>query len=148
MNLIRTDPKGARVNALRRHCLRHRHLAAWLVVLALAARLLVPAGFMPVAANGGVTMMLCTGMGPVTATPHAMPGMRHGAPAKQDGHGKAEAPCAFSSVTAPTLGGADPLLLAAAILFVMAVAIRRRTPLRMALREHLRPPLRGPPALG
>ena len=101
---------------------------------------------MPVLGETGMRLVLCDGTGPFVAAGHAMRGMHH-APATSH-KGKAEAPCAFSSVAAPTLGGAAPLLLAAAILFVMGLAIRRREPRRVALRQHLRPPLRGPPALG
>ena len=52
-------------------------LGALLAALALLVRVLVPAGFMPMAAAGGVpTLVLCSGQGPmVMPMPQAMAGM-------------------------------------------------------------------------
>jgi hypothetical protein len=47
---IRPTALGIRVFALRRHLSLYRWSAAWLVALAFAVRLLVPAGYMPMAA--------------------------------------------------------------------------------------------------
>ncbi|WP_373928598.1 hypothetical protein QTN93_18930 [Sphingomonas aerolata] len=49
---------------LRRLLRDHPALAAWLVVVALAMKILVPGGFMPVVANGVLTIQLCAGVGP------------------------------------------------------------------------------------
>ena len=43
-------------------------LIAVLLFVILAGRVLVPAGFMPVATSQGVVVMLCTGQGPMTVT--------------------------------------------------------------------------------
>lgn len=85
---------GTLVSAFRRHLNCHRWPAAWLVLLALAVRLIVPAGYMPMA--GKAALEICAGQTadlPFTAsTPviapmagmasmHAMPamkGMDHG----------------------------------------------------------------------
>ena len=94
------------------------------------------------ASGGSITVELCSGYGPMTmAMP--MPGTTHHG-GKHDG-GKAEQPCAFAGLNAPAVGGADPLLLAMALAFVMAAAFwidLRPAPRRS---RHLRPPLRGPP---
>lgn len=130
------------MTALRRHFLRHRAFAGWIVAAALLMKLLVPAGYMPTVSGNSVIIQICSGYGPMTM---AMP-----MPGKQD-HGedhqqsKAEMPCAFSGLSAPTLAAADPVLLALAILFVMVVGARFIVPLPAASPAHLRPPLRGPP---
>lgn len=138
----------------RRHLLRHRHLAAWAIAAALLMRMLVPTGYMIGGAGGALTILLCPGYAP---TPDAaMPGMAHhaGQAHHQDGrehpgkHSGGEMPCAFSGLSAPSLGGADPLLLALAIAFVVATAFRapdREGP--PGAQPFLRPPLRGPPSL-
>lgn len=127
---------------VRRHVLRCRWLAAWLFAAALLMKVLVPAGYMLDVSNGAVTIELCSGYGPMKmAVP--MPGMTHHGD-KHD-RGKAEQPCAFAGLAAPALAGADPLLLAAALAFIIAAAFRavvRPLPTR---NRHLRPPLRGPP---
>lgn len=133
------------MTALRRHFLRHRALAGWIVATALLMKLLVPAGYMPAVSGNSVIIQICSGYGPMTmAMPMPMPGKQdHGQDHQQS---KAEMPCAFSGLSAPTLAAADPVLLALAILFVMVVGARFVVPLPTASPAHLRPPLRGPPA--
>ncbi|VXD02574.1 conserved hypothetical protein [Sphingomonas sp. T1] len=136
---------------LRRLLRDHPALAAWLVVVALAMKILVPGGFMPVVANGVLTIQLCAGAGPVSAaTPvpvhAAMPGMTHDPDKTQ--HAGREMPCAFSGLTTAGLAAADPVLLALAIAFVVATVFRAATPVVARAPEFLRPPLRGPPVRG
>lgn len=137
---------------LRRLFLDHRALSALLVVLALSMKLLVPAGFMPVVSGGTITVLLCDGTGPqrmaISMPMHAgMAGMaHHGEDQKKQDHQGKDMPCAFSGLSAPSMAGADPLLLALAIAFVVAIVFRRATPIAVRRRAHLRPPLRGPPA--
>lgn len=126
-----------------RACLRdRRHFALALILLALTMRLLLPIGFMPDVSAGRITIALCTGHGPATAEIALPSGTNHhdsGQTAKQD------MPCPFASGAAHGLGGADPILLAIAIAFVMALGFVA-TPLpRRAEAAHLRPPSRGPP---
>ncbi len=129
------------MTALRRHFLRHRALAGWIVAAALLMKLLVPAGYMPAVSGNSVIIQICSGYGPMTmAMP--IPGKEQGQDHQQ---GKAEMPCAFSGLSAPTLGATDPVLLALAILFAMVAAIRFVLLLPAASPAHLRPPLRGPP---
>ncbi len=136
---------------LRRLLRDHPALAAWLVVVALAMKILVPGGFMPVVANGVLTIQLCAGAGPVSAaTPApvhaAMPGMTHDPDKTQ--HAGREMPCAFSGLTTAGLAAADPVLLALAIAFVVATVFRVAPPVVARAPEFLRPPLRGPPVRG
>lgn len=83
------------MSALRRHLSLHRWPAAWLVAFALAVRLLVPAGYMPMAGQAGLE--ICAGQTPdlpvINSMPMAsMPGMGamdHAMPMHGAGHGKA-----------------------------------------------------------
>lgn len=124
------------------------------LLLALAVRLLVPSGFMPVVTAGGVTIVPCSGMGPsigtgptMIASPHHMGEDRHH-PASQDTSGKSESPCAFAGLGMPAMGGADPVQIAAALTFVLALAFIAAVASTSRLPTHLRPPLRGPPLRG
>ena len=102
--------------------------------LALAMKLIVPAGFMPTISDGRFIVTVCTGTGPMSM---AMPGLDHG---------KSEAPCAFAGLAAPSLAAADAVLLAAAIVFVVALGVQPIGPRKTPDVPHLRPYLRGPPA--
>ena len=133
------------MTALRRHFLRHRALAGWIVAAALLMKLLVPAGYMPTMSGNSMIIQICSGYGPMTMAmpiPGPIPGQDHGQDHQQ---GKAEMPCAFSGLSAPTLAAADPILLALAILFVMVAGTRFIVPRPARSPAHLRPPLRGPP---
>jgi hypothetical protein len=79
--------------------------------------------------------------------PMDMPGMRHTMPAdgKSKEHGKTEMPCAFSSLFAQALGGADPILLVAALAIVATLALHATPRTIVPVAAYLRPPLRGPP---
>ncbi len=129
------------MHSLRRLVLRHRHWAALLLVLALLARALLPAGYMPVMAGKTLTVAMCQGDGPVTINIPVSAGKAGG----ESGGGVHHAPCAFSALNGAALAAADPLLLAEAILFAFVLALYALPlpPLRRS--GHLRPPLRGPP---
>lgn len=131
---------------LRRFLLAHRHLAALVCVAALAMKLLVPSGYMLSSGHGRMAITICSGVASASANMD-MPGMGtgddHGQPKE---HGKAEMPCAFSSLLAQALAAVDAILLLAAIAFIIRVG---RLPAARAARpatRYLRPPLRGPPA--
>ena len=107
-------------------------------------KMAVPVGYMPVMANGSITLALCSGFGPEKMS-MTMPGMA-------DHHGKTEQaggndmPCGFAGHTPASLTGADPILLLVAIAFIVATIFR--IPVSRPIRRisYLRPPLRGPPA--
>src|SRR6478752_7235787 len=105
------------MTALRRHFLRHRALAGWIVAAALLMKLLIPAGYMPGMSGNSMIIQICSGYGPMTLN-MPIPGKEQGQDHQQS---KAEMPCAFSGLSAPTLAAADPVLLALAILFVMVM---------------------------
>ena len=122
-----------------------RGRAAWLVVLALLAKLMIPAGYMPVAIDGRMTITLCSGTGPEQlAMAHAMPG--HGA--HHDEHdGKAEMPCPFSGLAMAALGNVAVADVAALPALFALPMLRRATWAAPPGRVHRRRPARGPPAL-
>ncbi|WP_245409636.1 DUF2946 family protein [Allosphingosinicella vermicomposti] len=129
------------MTVLRRYLFQHRVLAIWLVALALAMKALIPAGYMP-AADGQMIVQLCTESGPDMIVV-AVPGLKHG----ESGHeSKADMPCAFSGLAAPLLGSIPPALIAAAIVFILALGLRPLIAPVSAITPFLRPPLRGPPA--
>jgi hypothetical protein len=78
-----------------------RLLVGLLLLPALAARLMVPQGFMPgTGADDAPTMQMCHGAGPMPAATHPMPSGDDPAPDKGQHH---EAPCVFAAAgtTAP-----------------------------------------------
>ncbi|ONF95349.1 hypothetical protein [Sphingomonas jeddahensis] len=136
---------------LRSALLKQPLLAAAILLAALLLRMFVPAGFMPMVENGRLTLVVCTGYGPApmpaaSEQAHAMPGMQHHQPAQHDpAQHQAQNPCAFADLALPAIGGADPVQLAAALLFIVTLALFGRSTAPPAATRHLRPPLRGPP---
>ena len=106
-------------------------------------KVLVPAGYMPTVSGNSMIIQICSGYGPMTmAMP--IPG-KNDSTGQNEHQGKAEMPCAFSGLYAPSLAATDPVLLALAILFIMVAAIRVAIPVPASSPAYLRPPLRGPP---
>jgi hypothetical protein len=104
-----------------------------LIALALAMKVAVPVGFMPVAAPGQLMVLVCTEFGPQHVAID-VPGM----PAKSDDAAKTDQPCAFSGLGLAWLPGADALLLAAALVFILRSALLRWLP-----RGWRQPPICG-----
>lgn len=131
-----------------RRLLAQRHFAVLLCAATLLLKLLVPTGYMIGSEHGRMTVELCSEIAPQPMAVD-MPGMHgdmrdHG---KSKDHGKAEMPCAFSGLSAASLAAVDPIQLAALIAFVMSVGLAGLTLPLPSRRAHLRPPLRGPPAI-
>ena len=127
---------------------RYARLALVLVVLALAVKALVPAGYM-ISSTGArfLTVTICAG---ASGTPKqmriAIPDKDGTSSDHSEAAGKSQ-PCAFSGLGHAALSGADPLLLAAALAFISLVGLAPlRTPPARDI-PFLRPPLRGPPSL-
>ena len=120
----------------------------------LAMRLLIPMGHMPVIDAGRFAIVVCpdaTGAAPMAG----MADDDHAAASPHpDGHGKrshgdnrgAGQVCAFAGLSAPLLGGVDPVLLVAALAWVAAVALTTLPPQAGRCVPHLRPPSQAPPA--
>lgn len=131
------------MHRLRHLVLANRPFACAVLALALLLKIVIPAGFMPATSNGQLVVSVCSGMGPTTMV-MTIPGIAH--KADGDGHGsKPEQPCAFAGFAAPSLAAADLFLLAAAILFVLALGMRPLVLPASTVPPYLRPPLRGPP---
>lgn len=119
-----------------------------LCILALAVRAVVPAGLMPARANGQMVLALCSGTAN-GAIAVAIP-LRGSNPAPGDEHDAqhmAHMPCAFAGLAMPGLAAAPPVLLLAAIHFVLRHAWRGLPLLAVPAPARLRPPLRAPPAI-
>lgn len=130
---------------LRRLALACPRLTALLIALALAAKLLVPTGFMPMVSAQGVTLVICNGAAPQKQHVSGGHGSHHGQHDEEAPPAKSDPQCAFSGLSAPAIAAIDPLLLAIAIFFIRATSFQAT---RVSLRSralHLRPPLRGPP---
>jgi hypothetical protein len=139
---------------LRRHLTIHRWAAAWLVVFALAVRLLVPAGYMPMSGKFGLE--ICAGQTPDLLSLGAMPRMEsmdHAMPMKGMDHGKAmpgdhDHDCGFGAAVG---GAADlPNLILPAPLAPVALPALfiRAVPVRPGLGLAAPPPPKtGPPSL-
>ncbi len=108
------------------------------VLLALAARVVVPTGFMPAQAAAGLE--ICWG----GAGPLLLGTDEHGAGG--DAHDRLHAPCAFAPLAAAALPpvSSAPLLAPAVGVQPSAAPYPALPAARCA---HLRPPLRGPPVL-
>jgi hypothetical protein len=136
--------------ALNRTLLAQRHLAMLICVAALAMKLLVPAGYMLSAHHGRISVTLCAGVAPSPAPPAMtapMAGMHDGTRdhERKDSHGQVELPCAFAGLAHQALAAADPILLAAAIAYIVALGVMARAHRLTPVSHHLRPYLRGPP---
>src|SRR5690606_4275919 len=134
--------RGARIMAtLRQILLRHRRLAALVVVLALCLKALVPNGYMVGADDGRLTVMICNGAD-LAASEIVIPMKNTGGTEKQAGDSVA---CPYSALGHGTLGGVDPVLLAGAILFVLLLGFAPVSAPMLNRPAFRTPPLRGPP---
>lgn len=129
------------MHALRALLFDNRRLAFGLVVLALSIKALIPSGYMLSDKAGHVlTVTICGDASGQALTKQIE------VPARGKGdHAKAEATCAWGLLAMAALGGADALLLAAALAFILALGFMAGRPALPARRGQLRPPLRGPP---
>ena len=129
---------------LRRLAMSNRCWAATLFGLALLLKALMPAGYMTVSSGKSITVEICSGTGPASLTLHIP---TDGSDKGGKGATSAEQPCAFAGLSAQALAAVDPVILAAALAFTFILALLT-VDLRLPRhRDHLRPPLRGPPAL-
>lgn len=131
------------MTALRHALHRHVWLAATIIVLALAMRAIVPSGFMVMNNSKTFTIGLCNDMAATATLTIPMKKDASGTAGKEQGKG--DGVCPYAGGAHAAIGGADPLLLAAAIAFVLAIAIRFVPIARPAPIARLRPPLRAPP---
>lgn len=108
-------------------------------LLALGLRLLVPAGWMPVASANGITFTLCSGSGEQQVVAG-----KAGKPAPDSGMTQ-DGPCAFSGLGSPALPDVPPAVALQIFLLFIALGLAATPRLQIAAIAWLRPPLRGPP---
>ncbi len=141
------------IEALRSRPGRPRTIALALLACALALRLLVPAGWMPVADAQGLHLVLCSGSGPLEMpSPHVLPAMAGMHQAGHTGHdhhhqGMPDHPCAFAGLG---LALAEPVLPMLAPVAIAAQTLVTLIPAAVAVGRGLAappPPPTGPPAL-
>lgn len=95
---------------------------------------------MPSFDHGRFEIAICTGAGPATMAME-MPGMAKPGAA----HEAMKSPCAFADLALPAIGGADPIQLAEAIRFILALGLVIAVGIAPLPQGRLRPPKRGPP---
>lgn len=123
---------------------RNLAVAALILALALAMKALVPAGYMVGSLSAKtLSVMVCDGQGNETVKQIAVGGKVDG-PAED--HSKAAKECPFTALSMHSLSAADPVLLALALAFILALGFVPISPIRVERRSFLTPPLRGPPA--
>jgi hypothetical protein len=129
------------MTALRAFFLHHRRLAAVLVMAALCMKALVPAGYMLGQGARTLTVEICAdSIGQRIVKQITVPQSGHSS--EKD---KGDSPCHFTALGHAALGGADPVLLALALVFIMAMGFAALQPAAPRRVSYLRPPLRGPP---
>lgn len=133
------------MTTLRAFFLRHRATALAVIALALMMKALVPAGFMLDSGSRVLSVRLCEDS--IGRVDHqvalTIKTIKTTAPTGK--HVAAHDVCPFSSLAHASLGGADPVQLALALLFILALGLAPRTPLRLPRVLRLQPPAQAPP---
>lgn len=135
------------MSGLRLFFRHHRRLAALLIALVLAIKALVPAGYMVSQPGKVLTIAICADSLGAKITRQIVVAHDAGPGDAAGEHGDAAAACPYAGLSMAALPGADALLVALALAYVLA---RGFAPVRPAARRrvpYIRPPLRGPPAL-
>jgi hypothetical protein len=140
--------RRAAMNLMRALILGHRQLAMLLLALALCVKALVPAGFMVERKAMVLTVSICAdGLGARTTQQMVIP-MKPD-PASHGGEqSKRDGSCGFTSLGFGALAVADSALLAAAMLFILALGFTAVVQRRFVAPVRLLPPAQGPPLFG
>ena len=117
----------------------------WLaLVAAVLLRAAMPSGWMPVAQDDSIRVLLCSGSGPVEIV---VPIKRDSEPANGD-HGAApNDPCPFGLALAKAMDLPGPVPEMALPIAEKPLDGERLAAVRLAILRSLRPPARGPPTL-
>lgn len=136
------------MSRFRGHIFAHARMTLVLLALALALKALVPAGFM-LSVNGErmVTVTICADASDAPRQMKIAISDKDDAAGGHSNAAKMDQPCAFSGLGHAALGGADPVLLAAALAFILVMGFAQPPALPLRSIAFLRPPLRGPPSL-
>lgn len=112
---------------------RFRMLGLWLTACALALRLIVAPGFMPVASSDGFTIALCSGQG--AASVHI--------PGKSDPAMPGGGSCAYAALAVATAPDVPAVLLPPVVLAPVAKIL-----IPLVRSPHIGVPAPPPPAIG
>jgi hypothetical protein len=130
------------MNTLRAFVLRHRAMAFAVIALGMAMKAVIPTGYMVGGDARTLTVRICDGYADASqAVAIAVKG--HGDAGKTAHDQQA---CPFSGLGHAGLTGADPVLLAAALAFILLLGITAPVVPGPRPVSRLRPPLRAPPA--
>lgn len=133
------------MNPLRAFLLRYRSLAFMMVLAALCMKALIPSGYMIGQNSKVLTVQIChDGLGETITKRIVIP--MNGDPSDSTGK-QVKGDCAFTSLSMASMAGASHALLAIALAFIIALGFAPMQLPRPKRMFHLRPPLRGPPAL-
>ena len=133
------------MNRLRSLFTHHHRLAFALVAMALCLKVLLPTGFMLGTQNNTITVLVCHDASAGDVTRHIVLPNKTGG---DDFPGKpAKGECPYGALSMASLGGADIVLLAMALAFIIALGVGPVRPVHPLRIPYLKPPLRGPPAL-
>lgn len=126
---------------------KHRRLAVLLLALALCAKVLIPAGYMVAQQGQVLTVAVCADASGAKLTRQIVVPM-HGEPGDPGAtQGKSGGVCPYAGLSMAGLADSDALLLALALAFLIALGFAPAQVPAFRSVAHLRPPLRGPPAL-
>ena len=136
------------IDAMRSRSRNHRMLALAVLACAMALRMLVPEGWMPVSDGHGFRIAMCTGTGPMDMT-MAMPGMamHHGKAGHDQQQPMQDHPCTFVHLG---LAFAEPVLPTLDLPPLARAEALAARPLAIAIGRGLAappPPATGPPTL-
>jgi hypothetical protein len=111
--------------------------------LALSVRLLVPTGFMPVQASGGIVIALCAPLGSETMRLEIPVSDENRKPVQRE----QSQSCAFASLANPAIDPGGAVYVPRAPGLIHEIALPPPPAIRLTPTDYFVPPLRGPPAL-
>jgi hypothetical protein len=126
---------------LRAYSRGHYRLAMLLVALALVVKALVPAGYMVGSQGTSLTILVCGDVSGDHLTKQIT------IPGKAEGQAKTGESCPYASLSFASLDAGLPVFVALAIAFLLLLGFAPVRIPALAGFAHVRPPLRGPPAL-
>jgi len=131
------------MNTLRAFFLRHRATAFAVIALAMAMKALIPAGYMVGGDARTLTVRICDGY--ADAAPAVAIAVKGHGDAGKTAHDQQA--CPFSGLGHAGMTGADPILLAMMLAFILLRGVAAPVFAGPRPLPRLRPPLRAPPAL-
>lgn len=132
------------MSELRQILLSCRWRALLLVAIALMVKAVVPAGYMLGAESQVLTVSICADASGAHLT-REIHVPRQQTPEDRGSQHAKSAVCPYAALGMAGTDGADPVLLALALAFILAIGFAPVVAPELAARTYLRPPLRGPP---